>query len=244
MFDIRPIEVDEPAALTPREEVNSIIQEYKLGHALREVALFRVWRMWRDNSYLNIYAESPDALPGQPEFPTFTDFLKFITVHLDVSRAKVYTRLKVYSLLEHLGYSEHDMVRMMATKPGLYEKVLTSVFLWDQESRTPTGMKVDAFGNNPYDETTKENVRDFIGELEASDSVGDAVSRLLHDVLGKPKITLRVTGGAIVVEYTTIAIDADTGDEVTGEQGQARFDCIEDVPDWVMDELARKYGAK
>lgn len=244
MFEIQPVEVDLPAALEPKEEVNSIVKEYMLGHALREVSLFRVWRLWRDDEYSSILSDDPSALPGQPQFAAFNDFLKFLTQNLDVSRSKVYSRLKTYSLLTHLGYSEKEMVGMMATKPGLYEKVINAIFLWDQESRAATGMKTDAFGSSPYGQETIDNVRDFISELEAHNSVGDAISRLMHDVLGKPKISLRVVGGAIVVDYTTTIIDGETMEELTGDSGSARFECADDVPEWVLDYLAQKYGAK
>lgn len=244
MFDIMPVEVDVPAMLEPVEEVNSIVHEFSLGVALREVALFRLWRMWRDSAYTEIESDDMDAAPGQPKFGTFGDFLKFFTDTIEVSRAKVYSRLKCYSLLDYLHFTDKEMVVMMATKPTLYDRALNLIFIWDQESRLPTGLKTDYFGDDVKDETVKTKIRNFLIELAQFDRVQDALSMLTHDVLGKPTVRVYMLDRKMVVSYDSVVVDEDDGVGIVGENGEIVFEPNEVMPEWVLNELQRKFAQR
>jgi hypothetical protein len=175
-------------------------------------------------------------------FVTFNDFTRFLSRNLDVSRSKVYSRLKCYTLLEHLRYNDAQMLAMMADRPGLYEKALNAIFEYDPESRIPTAMKTDVFGVDPFDDDTIEAVRDFLADLGGAESVSDALSILMHDVLGKPDVRVRFTSGALVVYYSSTIVDEETGTEIVESSGRVEFvPSSSETPDWVLSELSRKF---
>lgn len=242
MFDIIPADVDVPAQLAPADEVRSLVSEFTLGLALREVSLFRVFRLWDTDNYLNVYSDDPTVSAAQREFSTFSDFVKFLTRGLDISRSKIYSRLKTYSLLKHLRYTDRDMLGMMSAKPSLYDRALSAIYLWDQESRSVTGFKTDAFGDNPYSDDSIEAVRDFLHDLDGADSISDALSMLMHDVLGKPVVKVKASSyGELIVYYTQQAVDSDTGDEITGDSGEIVFSTDSEIPEWLQDELQKRF---
>ena len=45
------VDIEIPSPLPPADELNSIVAEYKIGYAMREAAVYRVWRMLRDNAH-------------------------------------------------------------------------------------------------------------------------------------------------------------------------------------------------
>jgi len=243
-FEIEPVSVDVPTLLSPQEEVQSIVDNYSLGIALREVGLYRIWRIWKDNIHLEILSDDPNASANQPMFPTWSEFVKFLTMSMDVSRSKIYSRLKVYSLLSFLDYSDSRMINMMSNKPGLYERVVNVIFIWDQDARIPTGLKTDKFGDDVNDEETKANIRSFIDSLDGMASISDAIDHLMHDIMHQPVVRLKMIDDIFAVYYSATYFDEDTETEVTGDSGEIYFESESIIPDWVMDELRRKYGSR
>lgn len=238
MFEIQPVEVDIPEALPAIQEVRSIFNELVIGGAIRENAMFRIWRMWRDKTYLDITSDNPDE-PHRMLFPTFADFVQELCSKLEVSRSKVYTRVKAYSQLDMLGFSEREMITMMSARPSLYEKALGMIFEWDQEIPGPTGFKTDFFGEEMNDESISR-VKRFIEELADHESVQDALSYLKHDIMGKPEVRIIYDRDIsnFKIEYSEAIVES-SGNVVT--MSPEIWSPGEQLPDWVLDEISKKY---
>ena len=238
---IELFEVAVPTVLAPADEIRRVQEWLSYSSAMREVSLFVLYRMWRDLTYMDIDSEDIDALPGQPKYESWSAFLKDLLRTVEVSRSTVYSRLRTYALLEWLEYTEHRMVRMMAEKPGLYEKVLAAIFLWDQEARVPSGVKTNEFGDL-HDPEFKERVREFLSSLDAFDSVGDAIAHVTHDILGKPMMNVVFKNrDEIAVYFEEKAYDEELGEEITVNTGMISFYSDEEVPEWLVEAIRAKY---
>jgi hypothetical protein len=178
-------------------------------------------------------------------FSSDGDFVRFLQRKLDISRSKVYTRMRTYTLLEFLEYSEKEIVLRMATKPSLYEKALNLIYDWDQQAREVTAYKTDKFGDNPFDGTSKAKVRYFLEELENADSVADALKLLQEETGVQPiKFTFLPDQNTFSLSWKDDDYDVQSGMSILGETITVEYHATEDVPDWVLDELARKFGER
>lgn len=239
--NIELFEVAVPEVLAPEGEVQRIREWLSFSSAMREVSLFVLYRMWRDMTYMDIDATDIDALPGQPKYESWSSFLRDLLRTVEVSRSTVYSRLRTYALLEWLEYTETRMVRMMAEKPGLYEKVLNAIFMWDQEARIPSGVKTMEFGELGGPDF-KQNVREFLAGLDAFDSVGDAISHVAHDLLGKPVLNLVFKSpDELALYYEEKVVDEATGEEITGNSEVIYFMADAEVPQWIVEAIKSKY---
>jgi len=93
MFEITPVQVDVPTEnIVALDEVESILNELVIGESLRERGMFRLWRMKKNQTYLGIVDENDDM--GYPIFGVFEDFVKYFCNVVDVSRAKIFDRIR------------------------------------------------------------------------------------------------------------------------------------------------------
>jgi hypothetical protein len=241
MFEIKPIEVDIPEMLSPTEELGSIMDGYVLGVAVREVAIFRIWRLWRTDAYAQIYADGRT----DPMFSSDGEFVKFLQRRLDISRSKVYTRMRTYTLMEFLEYSEREIVLRMAAKPTLYEKALHLIYTWNQETKEVEAYKTDKFGDNPWDGESKAKVRYFLDELENADSIADALKLLQEETGTQPiRFTFSPNENVFVLSWKDDDYEPENGMSILGETIVVTYSADAEVPDWVSDELARKFGER
>jgi hypothetical protein len=213
------------------DEKDKIINWMSMGIGTREVALFMLYRIWRDSLYINT--------DNHAVYASFNEFVKEVTAEVDLSRSTVYSRIKDYGLFEWLDYSEEQAIRMMAARPSLYDKVLGAIFVWDQEARVPSSVKTSEFGPMLSAEF-KGNVRKFIDSLESFDSIKDALDYLKSDIVGEPTIRIRVESESeIVITYETTQYNADTG-ESFAVYDEVEFFSEASLPDWVADAIKAK----
>lgn len=241
MFELQPLSIEVPVQYEASEEAREIVRGLAIGGAIRETAMFRIWRMWRDKSYLDIMSDNPET-PDRMMFPTFTEFIQVLCEQLEVSRSKIYNRIRAYTQLDYLGFGDDSKLLLMSTRPGLYEKALNLIFVWDQDTQEPTAYKTDAFGDI-MDEDSLVRVKRFIEELSDHESVQDALSYLKHDIMGRPEITLIFDKGAqnFKIEYTSMVLSED-GDESTSYYNT--WEPGSELPDWVVSEINKRYHVK
>lgn len=237
------IEIVIPAPLPAGEELNSIVGEYKIGYAMREAAMFRIWRMWANDSYKEILSNDPAADQQYPLFPAFASLVDFVAAEIGVSRSKVYSRMKLYSILTWLGFSEPQSVVLLADKPSVVEKIINLLYVWDNNVKEVSGVKSTIFGEDFESEEHKTQVREFILGACSMPNANDAIAyiademgtgasiKLQYNVANPSELTLwcfPARDGNIVDSPFTVTLEIVDSD---------------DVPDWVIEELAKKYGA-
>jgi hypothetical protein len=212
---------------------------------MREVSLFRVWRLWVDGRYRMVVENDVYTDRLIPRFPKFNDLTKFLTEVIDVSRSKLYSRLRAYSLLDHLGYNEPEMVAMMSKRPSLYTAALNHIFVWDQSAREVKGMKTDQFGTDPYSQETIMAVRDFLEEIGNIDNINDALAAVLSTVADKRMFKIRYSPAenTLLVFVTDDYVDRETGEIVTGEAYETEFCCETAVHPLIKEELTKRFPA-
>lgn len=239
MNDIIKFEPSYPVYNSFQEEKEKIVSWLSVGIGTKEVALFMIYRIWRDSLYIGQTTQDFTLSELNSTYIAFGDFLKEVIEAVDISRSTVYSRIKTYGLLEWLGYVEQHAIRMMATRPSLYEKVLSAIFSWDQEARVPSAVKTAEFGEITSP-TFKEEVRKFINSLESFDSIKDAVDHLKSDLMKEPTIRIRLESvNSLVVSYETSDYDADTGESFVSNNSVV-FYSDKLLPGWVVDAFKTK----
>ncbi len=241
MFEIAPVEVDVPTELAALDEVESIMNELVIGESLRERGMFRLWRMKKGQTYLEIVDENDDN--GYPLFGVFEDFVKYFCQVIDVSRAKIFDRIRTYSQLEWLEFSHQEMLNMMSIRPGLYSRALKKIFNWDAQENVPTSLKTDYFGDPSDPDEAKEGIKEYIEELSLHDSVSGAIETLEKDVLGQPEVYIFFLDGSLVVRFDEGFV-TEGGMEITEDVGEVIFEAEAELPLWVTDEIERRYKIK
>lgn len=241
MFEVVPLEVDVPRELAPLEEVESIVNELVLGESLRERAMFRLWRLWKAKGYLNLFDEGSESVV--PMFSTFEEFLSYFCQIVDVSRAKIFSRIKTYNELEWLGFSETQMLHMMSNRPGLYSKALGKIIEWDSQENEPESLKTDFFGDPSDPESAKETIKEFVEELALHDSVTGALEMLNRDVLGRPEVSIFMSGDCMIVRFEAGFV-TENGHDVLEEIDEIVFEGDTALPMWARTEMERKYRIK
>lgn len=217
-----------------------IVNLLSFGTGTRETALFVIYRIWRDNLFIgqpkygqtvvyddNGIASIPDT------YRSFDEFVHEVSGFVEISRSTIYNRLRVYSLLEWLEYTEAQSLLIVAARPSMIDKVLSAIFLWDRDSRLPIGVKTAEFGLL-HDSEFKKNVRKFIDSLEAFETTKDALDHLQGDIIGSPKITFSVKDNhTVAMRYETQYTDPNTG-ESTPVYGSISLFADEEIPEWVV----------
>lgn len=237
------VEIVIPPPLPAADELNSIVGEFKVGYALREAALFRIWRLWVSEDYREIMSNDPSLQEQYPLFHTFAMLVEFVAGEIGVSRSKVYSRMKLYSVLDWLGFSNPQSVIMLADKPSVVEKIINLLYVWDNTLKEVIGVKSTIFGEDFNSEDHKEKVREFIVGACAMPSANDAIA-YVSDEMG--------TGSSIKLQYSSASLNelllwcfpARDGD-MAAVPFTATFELVSDdaLPEWVVEELVKKYGS-
>lgn len=239
MERVRP-EVEVPVYEDIVDEINKIVTDLALGEALRERALFRLWRVHRDQSYTQIVADEQDSM--LPKYPTWTAFMADFCESAGISRASVYSRIKTYYQLEWVGYTELEMLQMMTRKPGLYERVLGRLLSWDSARNEPTDLKTDRLGEFDDMDDAREPIMELLEDLDGHERINDALSYVDNTILGRPHVHMSVQNGIIVLKYSEDDITAVDGS--AGQVEEVQFLPDKDAPAWVFDEIQRRYNLK
>ena len=230
-------EIDVPSRGEIVHELEMIVEEFSLGSALKERALFRIWRIWRNASYLQILDDSPSALKGEPKYHTWSEFLKDFVMPSGISKSTVYSRMKAYSILEWIGYSEVEILTMMSTSPVAYGQSVNLLVDWDMSEDSPRAIKAISMGSLDNYQEAKDNLRELIDHtVPIYDRTMDAIEHIRRDVVGGQVVSVWVDGSEIVVDYE------DSG----RESGVVRFSVSngELVPEWVLVTMEKKYKIK
>ena len=242
MFEITPIEVDVPSEhIVALDEVEAIMNELVIGESLRERGMFRLWRMKKSQTYLGIVDENAEN--GIPIFGVFEDFVKYFCNVVDVSRAKIFDRIRTYSQLEWLEFTHQEMLSMMSVRPGLYSRALKKIFNWDAQENEPTSLKTDFFGDPTEPDEARPAIKEFVEELSLHDSVSGAMEMLEKDILGRPDVFMFFLDGDLVVRFDEGFI-TEEGVEIVEDVGEAIFEGTVELPSWVSEELERRYKIK
>lgn len=243
MFEIVPVEVDVPTELAPMEEIESIVNELLIGESLRERAMFRFWRIRDSRAYLEVREGESDN--GVPRFATFEEFVEYFCHIVDISRAKIFSRIRTYSELHWLEFTDEEMLKMMSNRPGLYSKTLNKIFNWNSLLNIPMSLKTDSFGDpdEPENPETKAALKKFIEELGLHDSVTNALEMVDKDILGKPEVSMFFSGEYLVVRFDQGYVTED-GVEIMEDVDEIYFETDTELPGWVTEEMERKYKIK
>lgn len=234
------ITIEIPAPLEPTEELQSIVGEYKIGYAMREAAMFRVWRMWVRNSFMEIMSEDPSAQQQYPMFRSFAEFVEYVSSEIGVSRSKVYGRMKLYSIMSWLGFSEPQSVVLLADKPNVVSRIINALYLWDNNLKEVTGVKTTVFGDDYESNEHKQRVCEFIVGACSMPNANDALA-YIADEIGGASIRVQYIPG---FQELHVWFFAERTDGITAIPGSIRFvlDDGEEIPAWVDEELLKKYG--
>lgn len=232
------VDIEIPSPLPPADELNSIVAEYKIGYAMREAAVYRVWRMLRDNAYQDIYTNDPSLDVQHRLFGSFSDFAEYVCGEIGVSRSKLYSRMKVYSILSWLGISDPQAVAMLADKPNVVERILNALYVFSFDGQEVIGVKNDVFGDDIEDQDHIDTVRDFIVGACSMPSASDALA-YINDAIGGSSVKLQFTGDSLLVWCFERSQDGSTTVPFTLEFSYGENT---DIPVWVREELNRKYG--
>lgn len=235
MYNIEVLEVDVPTELEPEEEIRAILDEYVLGASLKERSLYRLYRMWRSKSHLLIRDRSGD---GSSMYETWEQFLQDTVYALGVSRSTVFFRIRAYSFLDWLGYSDDEKLQMIAARPTLYPRVMSMLVDWDTAKCEPNEIYVDvAEGEGD----SVENVRDIIENIASGElSVGEALEQVQVEYTGRPSVRLRCSGESLVVVYEYCQTDEAGGQNFVS--GELEYMPVVLVPEIVNEELRRRLG--
>lgn len=242
-LDLQKIDYDVPGELVPQEEVVQMAHEIVMGDAIRERAMFRFWRMWSKSTYLDIGISGDNPVP---RYSSFGDLVNEFRNVIDISRTKIYTRVKTYELLARVGYGSNEMIAMMSTRPNLYERAMSAIFLWDWDKGGIVGLRTDRFGSyddeegNPANPETMQNIRDFVDELALHDSIKDALEYLSRDIIGKPDVKIFLKDGELLIRYSEEEYD-DDGNRLTSDYNEIVFVPDGEIPLWVAEEVSKRY---
>jgi hypothetical protein len=230
-------EIDVPSDGDVVHEMEMIVEEYSLGSALKERALFRLWRVWRSSSYLDIIDGDEDGYSSIPMYPTWGKFVKDFIVPSGISKSTMYSRLRSYSILEWLGYSHEEILEMMSRSSVLYGQSVNLLVDWDLVENVPKRIKAESIGSLENEEEAISNVRDVIDNSDAYDRVLDAVDHVKRDIIGEPNVTAWMSDNEIVFAYEGESL------EDSGIVRYAKTDMY-GVPEWVYIEIERKNKIK
>lgn len=234
------IAIEIPAPLAPTDELRSIVGEYKIGYAMREAAMFRVWRMWVHDTYMEILSDNPNIREQYPLFRSFADFVEHIASEIGVSRSKIYGRMKLYSVMIWLGFSEPQSVVLLADKPNVVSRIINALYVWDNAAREIIGVKTNVFGDDFESPEHKRAVHDFIVGACAMPNANDALAYIADEIGGSSiRVQYSPIDQEIIVWFFT-----SSGDSVTISPGSISFPLGngEEIPAWVEEELTKKYG--
>lgn len=240
MFDIQKFSVELPEICTAREDIVSAVREFVAGRGMKERALYRIYRIWNNRSYLDMYSEDPESGAGMLMFPTWSDFIDFVTESVDISKSTIYSRLKAYSLFDWMGYTQEESLRKMSSRANLYTRALDEIVDWDSESRSPTAFRTDLIDVDIDDPIAPKKTREIILELESYESIGEAIRYLRNDLMQKPEISISICERDLRIRYAIQIVDSETG-EITNDYGEILFESNDSVPDWIYEELERRY---
>lgn len=161
----------------PRGEYELAIQGVAVGGAVMEMGLLRLWRLKVTDRWVHILDDD-----GQPMYTSWNDVVMSFCERSGVSRSKVYSRMRVYSTLHHLGYTLPEMKDLMSRSPYKVTAILGKLVKWDSRADKPAEMLAEP-----------EEIREIVESSDAYGSVEDVANHVSVDVLGKPKISMAVT---------------------------------------------------
>lgn len=238
------VEIVIPPPLPAAEELDSIVGEFKVGYALREAALFRIWRLWVSEDYREIMSDDPSLQEQYPLFHTFAALVEFVAGEIGVSRSKVYSRMKLYSVMDWLGFSNPQSVVMLADKPSVVEKIINLLYVWDNTIKEVIGVKSTIFGEDFDSEEHKGRVREFIIGACEMPNANDAIA-YVSDEMG--------TGSSIKIQYSPASANELTlwcfparDNDATVAPFTITFELASQdaLPEWVVEELVKKHGSR
>lgn len=232
-------EIDVPSQGGIVHEMEKIVEEFSLGSALKERALFRLWRVWRNRTYLEIVDDSPTAIPGEPKYINWSAFLKDFIIPAGLSKSTVYSRMKAYSILEWLGYDDSEILTKMSESSVRYGQSVNLMVDWNMSDDAPAAIRASSLGTLDDENAAKEEIRSVLeSTIPVYERVSDALDHIRRDVVGGPVVSAWQDLDTIVLEYE---------DTATGEHGIVKYQIISDdydAPLWVYDELERKHRIK
>lgn len=225
--------VDVPAeASDVAQEIEQVISEYSAGNYMRERALFRVWRIWRSGRYLDI------TYPGsyEPMYPRWGDFVADVLDSIGISRSTLYSRLRVYSELEWLGYTQEEMLGMMVARPSVIDRAINKLVSWSAKEQDVVRLKMDGDYESPVD--ARDDVRMLVDEVFAHENPTQALGALERYVGDQLLVRAVLRGSELVLVVTDKG-----GDFVTPDVEYALCD-LSHIPQEVLDVFVERYRIK
>lgn len=213
------------------EEIEQMERESHLGSRLKELSLYRVWRI-KDSG---LYKEEISYGDGgaAPRFAMWSDFVKNIGDVIGVSRSTVFSRVRLYDQLAWLEYTEKEAFAIVMYRSYLAGKVLSLILEWPRHGGD-ISFKTDYFGEGADPEDYKQEIRELLEECMLNDSVSGAIRNVESDILGVPEVDVYYRDGCMIVAYD----DKEYADVVVYEPVDRASGVI---PNWVLDVMSTKY---
>lgn len=216
-------------------EVDKIVQFYAASNMMREIALYRLYRM-----YINREWDS--------EFKNGTDFINQLCTQMGVSPRTVYERMKTYDIFAWLGVHEQNAIRKLLDNSTLYSQVFQHVVKdWDLDLHLPRTIQIP--GLTEFDtQEAKDAVNKLVADSESYDKQYEAIDHIKADILGVPLIKIYMKQGddAIYIDYETYVVDGITGKKEIDSHGYVSWlpqDSIP-IPDEVVTALRKRIEKK
>jgi len=230
-------EIDVPSQGDIVHELEMIAQEFSLGSALRERATYRLWRIWKNKSYYDITSDDPDVDPMEPKYHSWGAFLRDFLPTIGISRSTVYSRMKAYSIMNWIGYTDDEILEKMSSSSMGYGNSVNLLVDWDMSIDEPIEIRVESLGTLDNQEEAKVAIRDMVeSTLSVYERSSDAIDHIKRDLVGVPVVDAWQDAGELYIDYE---------DTATGENGRVKFIPDDyDYPLWVCDVIATKFRIK
>lgn len=223
------IPTEEPTA---DDEYNRIIDEFGLSSVLNESAMYRVWRMKQNDTWINV----TDASTGTKMFGTWEEFITSISDVTGRGRQTIFNRVKTYSQLQLLGYTDEEMIGMMTKAPFIYQRALSYLMDFDVRTGEVRGLHYTDLGYEENEDLVLSEMKEIIDSLSSFERGKEALQYIETDILMHPAVSVKLSEKEIIVYWTIF--QKDQNGVVIPTVDHAVFEAGYSVPDWVMEKVS------
>lgn len=209
-------------------EVDTITRFYAASTLLREVAMYRLYRMYINRDWTDNFANA-------------SDFVTSMGNNMGVSARIIYERIKVYDVFAWLGVHAETAIRKTTDNPYLYSQIFKALVQhWDLDSHMPTTVAIPGI-DEPNSDVTKQKLLDIIDTSEKFDKQHEAIDNIKANILGAPVIKLYMPDDddAIHCDFEFGSIDAN-GQRTIEDYGHVVWLPDNDAPKEVIETLRRR----
>ena len=209
MTNLVKIDVTLPLEQPIQHELNDIAKEYKASRILQEISIYRIVRIHRNKTWQQIIDDEDN-----PVFPTWEKFVSQVSDELSISRQLIFDRIKVYAIMNYLGYTDVETVVKLSEQPSFYKRLFDMTVDWNSYLAQPNNILIP--GTQSLSENdAKEKLKNVIEDAEAFDTQKEAIAYLETEILKMPHIKVNLIGNNIIVNYTIFEQNPDGEFEIS-----------------------------